>query len=66
MSPGLTSACTTILLQVEVPLVAKKVCRAPKARAAYSCAFLIGPCGSSSESSPPEVAEVSARKMLMP
>ena len=59
MSPGRTRAWTTILLQVEVPLVAKKVWRAPKARAASCCAFLIGPCGSSRESRPPEVAEVS-------
>ena len=29
---GRTMACTTILLQVEVPLVEKKVCLAPKAR----------------------------------
>ena len=35
-------------------------------RAAFSWAFLMGPCGSSRLSSPPEVAEVSARKMFMP
>jgi hypothetical protein len=66
MSSGLIIACTTTLLAVEVPLVTKKVRLAPKARAAYSCASLIGPTGSSSESSPPEVAEVSARKMASP
>jgi len=35
-SPGSTTACKTILLDVEVPLVAKKVCCAPKAFAANS------------------------------
>ena len=66
MSPGRTSACTTILLEVDVPLVTKKVRRAPKARAAISCACFSGPIGSSSESSPPEVAEVSAMNRFMP
>ena len=43
MSPGATSAWTTILLLVEVPLVTKNTWSAPKARAAISCAFLMLP-----------------------
>ena len=66
MSPGCTSACTTILFAVEVPLVTKNVCRDPNVAAASSCASRSGPVGSSSESSPPQVAEVSARKMFSP
>jgi hypothetical protein len=66
MSPGWISACTTILFAVDVPLVTQYVRFAPKARAASSCATLIGPIGSSSESSPPEVADVSARKTPSP
>ena len=66
MSPGRTIACTAILLEVEVPFVAKNSFCAPKARAAFSCATLMLPVGSSSESRPPVVAEDSARKMLAP
>src|ERR1700739_1571218 len=66
MSSGLIMACTTTLLAVEVPLVTKKVRLAPNARAAYSWASLIGPTGSSSESSPPDVADVSARNPAGP
>ena len=40
--------------------------RAPKARAAYSWASFSGPTGSSSESRPPEVADVSAMNRFMP
>ena len=66
MSPGWISACTTILFAVDVPLVTQNVRLAPNALAASSCATLIGPMGSSSESRPPEVAEVSARNTPSP
>jgi len=66
MSPGPRSACTAILLDVEVPLVTKKTWSAPKARAAFSCAFLILPVGSSRLSRPPVVALLSARNRLSP
>jgi hypothetical protein len=65
-SPGRTSACSTILFAVDVPFVTKNVSRAPNALAAMSCARLIGPRGCNSESSPPLVADVSARKMFGP
>ena len=55
-----------ILLAVEVPLVTKKVCREPNVLAASSWASRSGPVGSSSESRPPQVAEVSAMKMSRP
>ena len=55
--PGRGSACSTILLEVDVPLVTKKTWSAPKARAAFSCATLMLPVGSSRLSSPPDVAE---------
>ena len=66
MSPGSTKACTTILLVVLVPLVAKKVCLLPNAREASCCAVFSGPVGCSNESRPPVVALVSARKRLRP
>ena len=44
----------------------KKVVRAPNARAASSWAFFSGPEGCNRESSPPEVADVSAIKMFRP
>ncbi len=66
MSPGWTSACTTILLAVEVPLVTKNVLREPNVVAARCCASRSGPVGSSSESRPPHVADVSARKTSRP
>ena len=56
----------TILLAVDVPLVTKNVRWAPKQRAASSCASLIVPVGSSSESSPPAVELDSAMKRLSP
>jgi hypothetical protein len=56
----------TILLAVEVPFVTKKLCRLPNASATFSWATLRGPVGCRSESSPPVVGEVSARKMLGP
>jgi len=59
-------ACTTILFDVDVPFVAKYVSLAPKARAAASCASRNVPVGDSSESSPPTVDEVSAKKMCSP
>ena len=55
-----------ILLAVEVPLVTKKVCREPKVLAASFWASRSGPVGSSSESSPPQVADVSAMKTSKP
>jgi hypothetical protein len=51
---------------VGAPSVTKRVRSAPNTGAAYSCASLIGPTGSSSESRPLEVADVSARKMFSP
>jgi hypothetical protein len=50
-SPGASSVWKITLLAVEVPLVAKKVRRAPKALAAICCASAITPRGSISESS---------------
>ena len=66
MSPGRQIAWTTILFEVDVPLVAKNARLAPKARAISSCAFLMLPVGSSRLSRPPDVADDSARKMLVP
>lgn len=66
MSPGRTSDCTTILFAVDVPLVTKYVWFEPHVLAALSIAFFRLPCGSSSESKPPEVDDVSAMKMLRP
>ena len=66
MSPGWQSAWTTILFEVEVPLVPKKARLAPNARAVMSCAFLMLPVGSSRLSSPPVVADDSARNRLVP
>jgi hypothetical protein len=50
-SPGASSVWKMTLFAVEVPLVAKKVRRAPKALAAICCASLMTPFGSISESS---------------
>ncbi len=50
-SPGASSVWKMTLLEVEVPLVAKKVRRAPNAFAAMVCASAITPVGSMSESS---------------
>ena len=66
MSPGATSDWVTILLVVDVPLVTKNVCREPYASAASCCASRNGPVGSSSESNPPQVAEVSAMNTSRP
>ena len=66
MSPGATMAWWTILFEVDVPFVTKNTWSAPKARAAMSCASLMLPVGSSRLSSPPVVAEDSARKMFSP
>jgi hypothetical protein len=66
MSPGVQMAWTTILFDVDVPLVTKYARCAPNARAVSSCAFLMVPVGSSRLSSPPVVAEDSARKRLVP
>ena len=66
MSPGASSACTAILFEVEVPLVTKNTRSAPKARAAFSCAFLMLPVGSSRLSRPPVVALLSARNSVGP
>ncbi|MNC89839.1 hypothetical protein D3C83_58400 [compost metagenome] len=54
------------MFEVEVPLVTKKLRSPPKARAALSCATLMLPVGSSRLSSPPVVAEDSARNRLAP
>ena len=53
MSPGLRSAWWTILFDVDVPLVTKKLRSPPRARAALSCATLMLPVGSSRLSRPP-------------
>jgi hypothetical protein len=54
------------LFAVEVPLVAKKVWRAPNAFAAIACASAITPRGSISESSIGTDTERSASKMCSP
>ena len=58
MSPGRVSACTTILFDVDVPFVAKKVFIDPHALEAASIDSLIAPVGARSESSPPDVLDV--------
>ena len=54
------------MLAVDVPFVTKKLFCAPNARATLRWACLIGPVGCRSESRPPVVDDVSARKMLRP
>ncbi|MDF3009889.1 MAG: hypothetical protein K0S03_685 [Burkholderiales bacterium] len=54
------------LLAVEVPLVAKKVRRAPKAFAAIACASAITPLGSIRESSIGTETDRSASKTCSP
>ena len=49
-----------------MPLVTKNTRSAPNARAAFSCATLMLPVGSSRLSRPPVVAEDSARNRLAP
>jgi len=50
----------TILLRSTCRWSRRRCGRAPKARAAYSCATFSGPTGSRQGSRPPDVAEVSA------
>ena len=65
-SPGAISVCRMTLLAVEVPLVAKKVLRAPNALAAICCASAITPVGSISESSALTETDRSASQMCSP
>ena len=65
-SPGAISVCRITLLAVEVPLVAKKVLRAPKALAAICCASAMTPVGSISESSALTDTDRSASKTCSP
>ncbi len=66
MSPGATSDWVTILFAVDVPLVTKYVCRRAVRLGGQLLRFAQGPVGSSSESSPPHVAEVSAMNTSRP
>ena len=66
MSPGASRVWKITLFAVEVPFVAKKVRRAPNARAAMSCACAITPFGSSSESSMSTDTDRSARSRFSP
>ena len=64
MSPGRHTAMWMILLEVEVPLVTRKV-RSPPKRAALSCAILMLPVAEQAVQAP-VVAEDSARNRLAP
>ncbi|MNL35183.1 hypothetical protein D3C87_1571970 [compost metagenome] len=54
------------MFDVDVPLVTKNTWSAPTARANFSWAILMFPVGSNMLSSPPVVADVSARNRFRP
>src|SRR6267142_925126 len=56
ISPGASNACSTILFDVDVPLVTKNTWSAPKARAAFSYATFQAPARANKHTRPPDKA----------